>query len=264
MSPRFVGLRYRLALWPWLSARTTHGPFDQVELDADDAARGPDAWLSQLAEQFSVTLRDDAWSLPGDEADESTVRELVRFARLVRARWITTPLGCRHAGTHATALPLPAALDDASLQRALERARRFADEAGCPVLIRNVASPLRVSVPTAETAWINRFCEASGSGIAVDLAALDLDARTHGYTAESWLYDVEARHVRELQLGGADDEETWLGIRRLPPSGRLIDLARLALARAPVQSVVVQCTAGTPRVARILDGLDRLGLSARG
>ncbi|MFO1321397.1 MAG: DUF692 family protein [Burkholderiales bacterium] len=257
---REFGIRYRAALWPWLSDAASGSRIQCIELDAADAVRGGHAWLRTLADRFAITLFDLTLSLVGHSAmPADQCNGVATLAGVARPRRISTPLGFTTTGGRPSPLPLPTSLDTDALERAVDRAHRLSALAGAVPLVRNIASPLRIVGGLRDTDWLNRFCDGAHGGVAVDVAALDVEARCHGFDAAAWLRELDPRHVLEIHAGGGNgDEDVWLGRRRLPPGPDVLTLTQAAMAHAPCASVILQCTAGEPPLGAMLDTLDEL------
>lgn len=256
---RTLSIRYRAAFWLWLS-----GPgvdrvlIDGLEIDAADAIRGGNAWLEQLAAQYRLTMYHAGASLTG-AAGPPMLPALRDAAHAMRPQWITVPLGCRRVRDPPSVPPLPAYLDAASLARAVDRAHLLAEACGASVAVRNIAAPLRIASPLRETEWINRWCDRTGGGVSLDVTALELEGRTHGFAPAAWIREIDPRYLREVSIGGSrNDEATWLGTRTLPVPEPLASLANDVLGAAPVQNLVLSCTSEVPALGAVLDALRRL------
>lgn len=111
-----------------------------------------------------------------------------------------------------------------------EAARRL----GRPPLLENVAAPLRIPGPMAESVFLDRIAEEAGCALLVDLAGLVAQSRTHGFDAVAWLHDLAPERIAVVRLGApvrhcgrwratggrCIEEEVWATAREALAHGR--------------------------------------------
>lgn len=129
-----------------------------------------------------------------DELSFAWHSDHLSFARL--------PQGDREV--HA-AISLPVPYDEEVLRLLIERVTRIRSVVPCPFLLEN--NVYYVDVPEQEMSepkFLNRLSRESGCGILLDLHNVYVNARNHGFSAESFLRDLDLSRVVELHIAGGD------------------------------------------------------------
>jgi len=206
-----------------------------------------------LSSVYPVVVHTSRLSLgtPG-ALNEQELARLVALTREVDPLWVSDHLGFRR--THEVDLghPTPIRLDGDMLSVLTDHCHEVMHRCGKALLVENIASPLAISSVMSEPEFLNRLCEASGCGLLVDVTALVVNRRTHGFDARSWLGLLEPRHIVQLHLGGVPSgNDEWLDTRGGDIDEEVWVLAADVLARASVQAVVLERDERFPPVTHL-------------
>ena len=130
--------------------------------------------------------------------------ELTWFAEataLARPLWLSEPVGFWRTAEVELPAFCPVRPDRASLDVVAGHAREAARRLGQPLLLENVAAPLRIPGPMAESVFLDRVAAEAGCALLVDLAALLAQSRTHGFDAVTWLHDLAPERIAAVRVG---------------------------------------------------------------
>jgi uncharacterized protein len=253
-----VGVGYRSGLAHWIAAKSS--AIECVELTTEASDRGGRGKLQVLRETTPLLIHTQRLSLGTPGPLDST--ELAWFANLVREAkplWISEHLGFRRTGEIDLWSPVPIALTDEALHCLVEHAREVVDTCGTPLLLENIASPLQISGALCEPKFLNRFCEQSECGVLLDLTALLVNSRNHGFDPSDWLSALDLKHVVQLHVGGCRHVEGhWEDSHDAPIDEELWTLAQWVLAQGTLQAVILERDARFPPVTDLESELRRL------
>jgi uncharacterized protein (UPF0276 family) len=150
-------------------------------------------------------------------------------------------------------------LTDEALHCLVQHAREVVDTCGTPLLLENIASPLQISGALCEPKFLNRFCEQSECGVLLDLTALLVNSRNHGFDPSDWLSALDLKHVVQLHVGGCRHVEGhWEDSHDAPIDEELWTLAQWVLAQGTLQAVILERDARFPPVTDLESELRRL------
>jgi uncharacterized protein len=260
-----VGVGYRYGLAHWIAAKS--GAIECLELTTEASDRGGRGQLQVLRESTPLLIHTQRLSLGTPGPLDST--ELAWFANLVREAkplWISEHLGFRHTGEIDLRSPVPIALTDEALRCLVEHAREVVHMCRTPLLLENIAAPLQISGSLCEPEFLNRFCEQSECGVLLDLTALLVNSRNHGFDPSDWLSALDMKRIVQLHVGGCRHVEgRWEDTHDAPIDEELWTLAQGILAQGTVQAVILERDARFPPVTDLESELRRLKmLSAPG
>ena len=219
-----------------------------------------------LSSIYPVAVHTSRLSLgtPG-ALHEQELSRLVALTREVDPLWVSDHLGFRRTDEVDLGYPTPIRLDGEMLSVLTDHCREVMDRCGKLLLVENIASPLAISPVMSEPEFLNRLCEASGCGLLIDVTALIVHCRTHGFDARSWLGLLDPRHIVQLHLGGvASGNDAWLDLRDDDIDQEVWALAADVLARAPVQAVVLERDERFPPATHLAAELRRLSSLVHG
>ena len=259
-----VGVAYRAGLAHWIDAGSRE--VECVEITAENFYKGGRGKLRVLGGLTPLLVRTRRLSLgtpgPLDAAEVAWFAALVRDAKPL---WISEHLGFRCTPEIDLVSPVPVALTEAALRGFVDHAREVVDVCGTPLLLENLASPLAIRGSMTEPEFLNRFCDQSGCGVLLDVTALLVNGRNHGFDPVDWLGALDAEHVVQIRIGGCTEQDgRWDDTHDAPIDEDLWSLAEVVLARAPVQAIILERDSRFPPIAELASELERLkALSGR-
>ena len=134
-----------------------------------------------------------------------------------------------------TALSLPVPYDQDVLAMVSSRVRQILSAVPCPFLLEN--NVYYVEAPEqdmSEPEFLNRLAGETGCGILLDLHNVYVNARNHGFPAESFLRDLDLSRVVELHIaGGSELLGFYTDSHAGPVAGPVWDLLEQTLSAAP-------------------------------
>lgn len=105
-----------------------------------------------------------------------------------------------------TALSLPVCYDEEMLALIADRVRYVRASVPCPFLLENsVAYVDQPDQDMSEPTFLTRLSHESGCGILLDLHNVYVNARNHGFSAESFVRDLDLSRVVEIHIAGGDE-----------------------------------------------------------
>ena len=244
-----AGLSYRQPMAVWIDGNPRLADF--LEIPAEVFVRPEMAnRLAMLSRAYPLSIRSTSLSLATPGAiPEDLLRPLADIATAVGALWVSEPVGFRRTGETTLKIHCPAVPNDDSIAIIAEHTKEVSGRSGCPVLIETMSSPLRFGDPLDEPDFLNRLCERSGCRLLLDLTALCIDARRHGFVAARWLSGLDPAAIAMLRLSGdtARDGRPTGGESAAIPA-ETWDLARQAISRSPDAGALMEHDLHIPAV----------------
>ncbi len=213
--------------------------------------------LARVAEIRPITTHGLTMSLAGSDAfDGAYFAELRSFLAVFGPGWHSDHLSFSSMdGTQLHDL-LPPAITPGNAKRIAARIREAAERLERPLAIENISyySTLGMN-PASEPEFIAEILEEADCGLLLDINNLDVNARNHGFDAETWLDAIPLERVREIHVAGP---ELW-------PCGLLIDthgapvresvlrLLTSVLSRTGPKPVLLERDNNVPRLRELLD-----------
>jgi uncharacterized protein len=247
-----AGIGYRHELSLWVDSRPP--ALDFLELPAEEFAR-PELQnrLAALAALYPVAIRSCGLSLgtPGP-MDEAHLSALASLAAVTEPLWISEPIAFSRSGEIDLACANPVRPDEDSVETLAGHAREIAERCGVPLLLETIASHIRIPGTMTETAFLNRLCDASGCGLLLDLTALYVDSRNHGFDPLGWLYEIDPAHIRQLHVSGfSRTDDLFEDLHEGPVGKDVWELVDAALTHAPVHGATIEYDSVFPAVQTI-------------
>jgi uncharacterized protein len=195
------GVVYRLSLVPWINSR--QGRLDAVEIVAEEFRSASEKLLRELGDSFLLTVRTAQLSIgtPGPMR-ESTLHEVSSIVAQASPSFITAALGFSRSEETDLGIPIPVCMDLECLNVVADHALELVEKWRTPLLFENITSDLRVKGRIAEPDFIGRLCEATGSGILLDVTSLLVNGRNHGFDPKQWVREIDARRIVQLHVAG--------------------------------------------------------------
>jgi uncharacterized protein (UPF0276 family) len=195
-----IGLAYTADFGSWI--RSEPGCFDFLELRGAEFGTNGAHRFQRIAERNPVAIAGGQLSLgtPG-HLHEDDLTWLAEAAALARPLWLSEPVGFRRTAEVELTGFCPVRPDQASLDVVAGHAREAVRRLGRPLLLENVATPLGIPGPMAESTFLDRVAAEAGCALLVDLAALVAQSRTHGFDAVAWLHDLAPERIAAVRVG---------------------------------------------------------------
>lgn len=254
-----VGLVYHPAWSYWIDARPSE--VGCVEAFAESFTTSGRDSLRVLGEHLPLVLHTHRLSLgtPGG-VDPRALAELADLVGRARPLWVSDHLGFCRADGLALPFHLPLPLNQSTLAHFVEGARAVVEACGVPFLLENTEVPLKVAGYYEETDFLNAFCKASGCGLLLDLTALLVNSRNHGFSASAWLEALHLENVRQLRAGAcALRDGRWQATHDAALTDtELWELAEHILRKSSVEVVILQRTENFAPVEALRNDLRRL------
>jgi uncharacterized protein (UPF0276 family) len=231
-----------------------------VELVAERFYKSGRERLQALGRDYPLLMRGSSLSLgTAGPLHPEPLGWFASLVRRVRPLWISEHLGFQRTDEVDLAYPTPVPLTGEMLTRFVEHCREVVDRCGCPLLVENLVAQVRMPGTMSEPEFLNRLCAEADCRLLVDVTAVAVNARIHGFDPHAWIDAIDARWVTQLHVGAyARDGERWDDAHadRVPP-----DVWRLAarlMRSAPVAAVVLQRDASFPPPAELRDEIRRI------
>jgi uncharacterized protein (UPF0276 family) len=184
------------------------GVSDQPRPGMNERAR---AFFSRVRESRPLVCHSIGLSI-GSAAlfDTAHVERIARLAVELDVAWHSDHLSFARLplADHEmhTALSLPVAYDEDMLAMLVDRARHVLAAVPRPFLLEN--NVYYVDQPEQdmrEPEFLGRLARLSGCGLLLDLHNVHVNAANHGFSADSFLADLDLSRVAEIHIAGGDE-----------------------------------------------------------
>ncbi len=255
---KLVGIGYRRELARWIAS----GPpeIGCLEITAEHFFDGDLALLRSLRKQHPLYVHGLGLSLgtPGP-LDRETLEAYARVVEAADPVRITEHLAFTRTRDVDLGHLNPVAPTRANLQVFVDHAREVMDRCGKPLLLENIATALRLKGELDEPEFLNRLCDRAGCGLLLDVTNLFVNSRTFGFDPAEWIARLEPRHVAQLHIVGYSRcGDRWIDAHAAPIQRDLYDLAAEAMARCPIESVIIERDENIPAPAELAAELREL------
>jgi len=253
---------YRPELATWIESHPA--ALGCLEIKAEQFYKGCEGQLRSLAEAYPLVIHGSGLSLGSPGAlDQEELGLFSAVVRLADPLWVSEHLGFRRTAEVDLAHPSPIPLTTDTLALFVGRCRDVVERCRKPLLIENIAYHLQISGEMSEPEFLNRLCDETGCGLLVDLTALAVNGRTHGFDPRVWLDAIERRRITQVHIGAyGKDGDRWSDSHadRVPED--IWELARHVIRSAPVRAVILERDESFPHASELQDELRRIaGLS---
>ncbi|MBI3079386.1 MAG: DUF692 family protein [Deltaproteobacteria bacterium] len=230
-----------------------------------------DPYFPAVQARFTLLLHDFLGQLSEPLDGEALARARSLLA-LYRSPWAAEHLQRVHTtdGQAFVDYVFPPLYTEDLLSDYVRNARALREALGVPLVVEPIPTYLHLDLPQmGEVEFVQRFYEASGCGMLLDVAHAWLSARYAGVPARQFLESLPLERVVELHVAGVEDDPElggpWIGAA--VPGAEILDLARFAAERAPeLGAVTFDAFSSALRADTLLAGVsairDRLGLPA--
>ena len=210
MLPPAPGIGYKPQHFADLTADP--GPVRWLEIHAENymgAGGRPIAQLRHLADRFPISVHGVGLSIGGEGPLDPD--HLARLRHLVG--WLNPASFSEHlawsthdAGFLNDLLPLP--YTAATLTRVADHIDQVQDVLGRQMLLENPSSYLAFAESDrSETDFLSELVRRTGCGLLLDVNNVFVSATNLGYSPTGYIDAYPLDHVREIHLGGHDEDE---------------------------------------------------------
>jgi uncharacterized protein (UPF0276 family) len=259
----YVGLGHCGGLAAWIASAPAE--VECVEVTAEAFYKGGRGLVHGLRDRVPLLVRTRRLSLgtPGP-VDPDELAWSASFVREAQPLWMSDALGFRCSSEVDLAASVPVALTDETLDLLVDHARVVTEACGVPLLLENIASRLAIAGTMREPAFLNRFCDRSGCGLALDVTALAVAGRNHRFDPVRWIEELDPRWVVQLHVGGCRERDGgWHDAHDAPLDDEVLGLTGFVMERAAVRAVVLLRNGRFPPIDEIVADLRRLKSLAR-
>lgn len=237
-----VGVGFRREMSSWLTQNPA--AVDCLEITAEHFFPGGEQWLAILRARHPLSVHGLGLSLgtPGP-LDTGRVEKFARVAEQAGAQWISEHIAfTRTAEADLGHLnPVLPTRENAAI--IADHARELAERCERPILLENITSHVRLEGSLSEPDFLNAICDRADCGLLFDVTNLFINSRNHDFDPLRWLDALDTRRIKQLHIVGYARDE--VGGRYHDDHGHaiqpeLLDLAREVIARARVESVILE------------------------
>ncbi|NBE92324.1 DUF692 domain-containing protein [Nonomuraea sp. KC401] len=224
-----MGLGYR---------RSMHGPIlasaaeiDWLEIFTDDYLQDKGE-LDQLKEKFVLVPHGVKMSIGSDSPlDLAYVEAVARLADFVDAPWVSDHLCYTKEGETDIGNLTPMLRTRQKARTVAARAQAVQDRLGRPFILENIAYYMELPGDLTEAQFITEVLEGCDCGLLLDLANVSLNARNHGFDAETFLASLPLERVVHVHLADTAPDSRSEGVsfdsHDAPVGKDVFDLLRL-------------------------------------
>ncbi len=142
----------------------------------------------------------------------------------------------------------------------IDHSRELMDRCRKPLALENITSFLQLPGEMPETEFINRLCDAAGTSVLLDVTNLLINSRNHDFDPLEWFNELESKNVLQLHIVGYSIRNgVWEDHHADAVQDDLLLLMQDVVARAPVQSIILERDVAIPPVDELAAELCRLG-----
>lgn len=216
--------------------------------------------LATLARKVPIVMHGVSLSIGSvDALDFDYLTRLRELAAWLEPAWLSDHLcWTGHAGYNShDLLPLP--LTEEALAHVSERVARVQDFLGRPLLLENPSSYVELA-DSAMPEWefLNELTRRSGCGLLLDVNNVFVSSYNHGFDPEAYVRGVPAERIVQIHLAGPTSYGSYLvDTHDHPVPTRVYELYRLAMARAPRASTLLEWDAAIPPYTELVRELSR-------
>ena len=190
---------------------TEPGPVRWIEVHAEnymgDGGR-PLAQLAALAERFAISVHGVGLSIGGEgPLDRAHLDRLKRLCDRINPASFSEHLAwSSHGGAYLNDL-LPLPYTASTLERVAGHINCVQDHLGCQMLLENPSSYLAFSESSlSETDFLAEVVHQTSCGLLLDVNNVFVSATNLGLDANAYIDAFPTDHVREIHVGGHDDD----------------------------------------------------------
>lgn len=237
-----VGVGFRRELAAWIGQ--VPGPVDCLEITAEHFFAAGEARLAALRDRYPLSVHGLGLSLgtPGP-LDAGRVEKFARVAALADAVWISDHIAFTRTAEADLGHLNPVLPTCANAAIIADHARELSERCERQVLLENITSHLRLEGEMSEPDFLNAICDQADCGLLFDVTNLFINSRNHGFDPLRWLDALDTRRIKQLHIVGYTREEDggrYHDDHAQAIQPELLELAREVIARAPVESVILE------------------------
>lgn len=191
-------------------------PLGFLEIHAENymgAGGPPHAQLSALRERYALSVHGVGLSIGGmGGLDRAHLARLKALCERYRPESFSEHLAWSSHGEvfYNDLLPLP--YTEETLARVAAHIDEVQDVLGRQMLLENPSTYVRFTGSTIpETEFLRELAAVTGCGLLLDINNVFVSAKNHGTSARDYLAAFPLEHVREIHLGGHDEQADETG-----------------------------------------------------
>ncbi len=255
---RRLGVGYRNELAGWIHSRPDE--IDCLEVTAEHFFDHPER-LVELKKMYPLFLHGLGLSLgtPG-KLDSSHLQRFVDVCNIADPEWVSEHI----AFTRSHAVDLghlnPVPLTRSTLHCMIDHVLELKQACNKPVLLENIATHIQIKSEIAETDFINRLCEATGSGLLLDITNLYVNSKNHHYLATDWLSEIQSEYVRQLHIVGyTKKQDIYHDTHSAAIQTPILSLLETVLEFPGIESIIIERDQDFPPINELEAELRMIG-----
>ncbi len=237
-----VGLGWRPET-AWLIDQRASLGFTEVIAELIDPARPPAALAAAVARGLPVITHGVGLSLGGAQpVDHARLRRLTHAAQTLRSPLVSEHVAFCRAGGAASPHFLPVPHTRAQLAILVDNVRRTIDALPAPLVLENVAAPLRwPGDELHEADFLAELVDRTGARLLLDVANLHANLVNHGGDLDRYLDRLPLDRIAYLHVaGGARVDVMWRDTHGHPLTPPIIDVLARVLARTGPRPLLLE------------------------
>ena len=196
-----VGLGWRKPIASWIASFPEE--IQCLEITAEHFFDRDERVLSDLRQRVPLFVHGLGLSLgtPGP-IDPDTLCQFKRVARMANAKWVSEHVAFTRTGDVDLGHLNPILPTRATLRVLVDHVKQLADECGCPVLLENITSEVRLDGEIREVEFLHEVCDRADCSLLLDVTNLFINSKNHNFDPIDWFAELPASRIRQLHVVG--------------------------------------------------------------
>jgi uncharacterized protein (UPF0276 family) len=220
----------------------------------------PLATLEAVRREHPVALHGVSLSIGSpDPLDEGILDRLADLVARIEPAIVSDHLSFASAGGRALFDLLPLPMNQATLDRVVERVSRVQERLGRRVLLENPSSYIAWKISTIpEPEFLAALAQRADCGILLDVNNVHVSSRNLGFDPRTYIDAIPADRVGQIHLAGFTDMGSYLfDTHSAPVSDDVWDLYAYTVGRMGPVTTMVEWDADIPAWSRLAEEIDR-------
>ncbi len=217
-------------------------------------------YMLALRDRYPMALCDAGLSIGSTEPlDNRYLNQLKALADEIKPQWISDQVAFSRAAGVNSHLPLPLPGTEEALSHVVERIGQVQELLGRKILVENVCSYVVYrDFELAEWDFLNAVAERADCKILLDLGAVLVNAKNHGFDPEDYLAALNVGRVQQIHLSSCTREgDLLIGNPTRPIPKPVYELYQSAVRRFGAVSTVAKREGAPPAFSDLIDELTR-------
>ena len=196
-----VGLGWRKPLAGWIASLPEE--LQCLEVTAEHFFDCEGSVLSELQNHLPMFVHGLGLSLgtPGP-LDDDMLQQFKWVAELADAKWVSEHVAFTRAGDIDLGHLNPLLPSQVTMQILVDHVKQLTDECGCPVLLENITTELRLEGEIPEAEFLHQVCERADCGLLLDVTNLFINSKNHRFDPYDWFGELPASRIHQLHVVG--------------------------------------------------------------